>query len=61
MFFELFFSLQHLQNNSKSRFLPLVSNCSPPVFSGSSWTRPTMYEIPFRENFSWTGQTAGGE
>ena len=23
------------------------------------WTRPPMYEIPFHENFCWTGQTAG--
>ena len=24
------------------------------------WTRPPVYEISFRENFCWTGQTAGG-
>ena len=33
----------------------------PRGFREGCWTRPPVYEIPFRENFCWTGQTAGGE
>ena len=38
-----------------------VKLLSPPRgFREVCWTRPPVYEIPFRENFCWTGQTAGG-
>ena len=42
--------------------LPWVSNYFPPPrgFREVCWTRPPVYEIPSRENFCWTGQTAGG-
>ena len=33
----------------------------PRGFRELSWTRPPVYEIPFHEKFSWTGEIAGGE
>ena len=53
-----------IEVEERQAFLGLVEALTvglpPRGFRELSWTRPPVYEIPFRENFCWTGQTAGG-
>ena len=56
------FVFDRISSNEKNAPYRGFQITSPRGFRELSWTRPSVYDIPFHENFSWTGQIArGGE